>query len=139
MITPNNPYGGVNPLIDKMIGNAYDVVKYVASHLKAIRYVAENMDKVYEVVHGYRHVYEATGTGSSSLAFHIPSELNSSTIQGISMIAIDGDQVYVPGPDTFEFGLSNTEIVVTIHASFLNSALYRTTVHSIQTTLLDGN
>lgn len=139
MITPNNPYGGVNPLIDKMIGNAYDVVKYVASHLKAIRYVAENMEKIHQVVHGYRHVYEVPGDGGSSLVFNIPSELNASTIQGISMIAIDGDWVYAPGPDTFEFGLGNTEIVVTIHASFLNSALYRTTVHSLQTTLLDGN
>ncbi len=36
-------------LVDRMIGGAYDVVKYVACHMKYIEYVAKNMRDIYDV------------------------------------------------------------------------------------------
>lgn len=48
-----DPYGdypnGHASLVDKMIGNAYEVVRYVARHLDMIRYVGTNMEMVHEV------------------------------------------------------------------------------------------
>lgn len=52
MQNPFNPEAGTNPLVDKLIGNAYDVVKYVAHYVKEIRYVALNMADVHRVSQG---------------------------------------------------------------------------------------
>lgn len=47
-----NPFredSGNVALVDRFIGNAYDVVKYVARHLDVLRYVATNMEEIHEV------------------------------------------------------------------------------------------
>ena len=51
-----DPYDGRQhaTLIDKMIGNAYEVVKYVARHLNEIKYVALNMALVNTVAEELR-------------------------------------------------------------------------------------
>ena len=49
MRTVNDPYGGYSPLVDKMIGNAYEVVKHVAMNLMYIRHVSANLEQVYTV------------------------------------------------------------------------------------------
>jgi hypothetical protein len=43
---PHDPFGGADTFVDKMIGNAYEVVKFVARYVKEIRYVALNMEHV---------------------------------------------------------------------------------------------
>ena len=35
-----NPYGGYTPYVDKMLGNAYNVVRFVAVNMPAIQAVA---------------------------------------------------------------------------------------------------
>ena len=49
MRTVNDPYGGYSPLVDKMIGNAYEVVKHVAMNLVYVRHVSANLEQVYTV------------------------------------------------------------------------------------------
>ena len=49
MRTVNDPYGGYSPLVDKMIGNAYEVVKHVAMNLMYVRHVSANLEQVYTV------------------------------------------------------------------------------------------
>ena len=97
----NNPYGGVNPLIDKMIGNAYDIVKYVARYLEEIRYVAENMKTVWLAANG--NTLELTATAASdTLSVALPDDFDPTQLRGISVIAVTGDgQIYPMDPTTF--------------------------------------
>lgn len=101
-----NPYGGVNPLIDKIIGNSYDIVKYVARYLKEIRYVAENMATVYNAAHGGRTVVEVPSTGASPISVPLPAGVNTMNLQSIDVIATDGNMLYFASPDTFNFGVN---------------------------------
>ena len=128
MRTVNNPYGGVNPLIDKMIGNAYDIVKYVARYLKEIRYVAENMENVYIAANGNRVLLQADAVGDLDLAITIPDTLDLATAQSVTAMAYttDGD-IYLPGADTFNFGISGDTVTISISPSVsaLSTATYK--------------
>ena len=39
-----SPYAGSAPMVDKLIGNAYDTVKTVADKLSLLQYLADNME-----------------------------------------------------------------------------------------------
>lgn len=125
----HDPYGGVNPLIDKMIGNAYDIVKYVARYLKEIRYVAENMQTVYNAAHGGRTVVETLSTGSSPVYVPLPTGVSLSNLQDISVIATDGVHIFFAASDTFNYGVSGSDLVISFDDSNpdLASADWRTT------------
>jgi hypothetical protein len=43
------PSGNFAPLIDKMLGNAFWLVKLVADNIPAIQYLAQNMDSIVAV------------------------------------------------------------------------------------------
>lgn len=45
----NDPFGGHTPLVDKLIGNAYDHVRFVAVNMPAIKHVSANLEAVYNV------------------------------------------------------------------------------------------
>lgn len=48
MRTCNQPYGNDGAtLVDKMIGTAYEVVRYVASNMEKLLYVADNMEAIH--------------------------------------------------------------------------------------------
>lgn len=127
-----NPYGGVNPLIDKMIGNAYDIVKYVAKYLKEIRYVAENMEYVYVAANGNRTVLSATGDGSGDpMTIPLPDDFDLTTVQMITAIALyNGDTVTMPAPDTYEISISGGEVNIQMHtnAAQVVSAVFKITL-----------
>lgn len=111
-----NPYGGVNPLIDKMIGNAYDIVKYVAKYLREIRYVAENMQYVYSAANGNATRLTATAT-TNSLSIPIPVELDMTLLQAATVMAVvGGNTYYFPAANTFNFGISGGNVVISIAA-----------------------
>ena len=126
----NDPYGGVNPLIDKMIGNAYDIVKYVARYLKEIRYVAENMEHVFIAANGNRVMLSAEGNGSASLSITIPVSVGFSSIQDVSVIAISGSNIYMPSPQTFNFSIANGKVDISIgnYVPALVNATYKITL-----------
>lgn len=126
----NDPYGGVNPLIDKMIGNAYDIVKYVARYLKEIRYVAENMEHVFIAANGNRVMLTAEGNGSASLNVTIPDSVEFSNIQDVSVIAIAGSNIYMPSSQTFNFGIAGDEVAISIenYVPALVNATYKITL-----------
>lgn len=121
----HNPYGGVNPLIDKMIGNAYDIVKYVARYLKEIRYVAENMEYVYNAAHSKKAVVEEQAQGNN-LYIPLPDGVSIANLENVEVIALDGSQVFFPSSDTFNYGVNYDEVVISIDSS-LTSATFRCT------------
>lgn len=114
MLNSFNPYGGVNPLIDKVIGNAYEIVKYVAKYLREIRYVAENMQYVYAAANGNAHRATAVAAGLS-LSIPIPADVDMTVLQAVTVMAVVSDSVfYFPGVDTFNFGISGGNVVISI-------------------------
>lgn len=131
-----HPYGGVNPLIDKMIGNAFDIVKYVACYLKEIRYVAENMEYVYVAANGNRTVLSGEGDGSDSLTI-VPFEaINTASLEDMTAIAVGASgAVYKPAAETFNFGIDdNGDIIISIapDVAELLTATYRVVLTSAQ-------
>lgn len=127
----HDPYGGVNPLIDKMIGNAYDIVKYVARYLKEIRYLAENMELVHTVANMNRkYVRAASGNGTDTLSAAIDEAIVIANVESISVIAetVGGIRVF-PAADTFSYILNtDSEVVINIQDADLYSANYKITV-----------
>lgn len=121
----HDPYGGVNPLIDKMIGNAYDIVKYVARYLREIRYVAENMEYVYNAAHNKKVVVEEQAQGNN-LYIPLPSGVSMDNLENVEVIALDGSQVFFPASNTFNYGVDHGEVVISISPS-LTSATFRCT------------
>lgn len=115
MYNSMNPYGGVNPLIDKMIGNAYDIVKYVAKYLKEIRYVAENMQYVYAAANGSRLRYAVAGTGAAQLLIPLGPDFPHASIEGLSVVAVyNNTTLSFPGSNTFTYSIVGSNIVIDI-------------------------
>lgn len=53
MRTVNNPYDNHHTtLVDKLIGTAYDVVRYVAFNMEKLIYVADNMEAIHTAATG---------------------------------------------------------------------------------------
>ena len=132
-----NPYGGVNPLIDKMIGNAYDIVKYVAKYLREIRYVAENMEYVYTAANGNRTILTQLADGSGDpITIALPDGLTVGQIESINVTALyDDDVITMPAPDTFEFNISGGNINIELISILpqVVSATYKVTIVSTPT------
>jgi len=53
-VGPLNPYSGraFAPLVDKMIGNAFPIVKHVADNMDYIRYLSENLEALVTYAQG---------------------------------------------------------------------------------------
>lgn len=52
MRTCNDPYANPTTLVDKMIGTAYDVVRYVAMNMEKLLYIADNMEAIHTAASG---------------------------------------------------------------------------------------
>lgn len=79
-------------LVDKLIGNAYDIVKYVASYLDVIRYVASNMEDIYEVAVNLKRsglVLGQTGLANQTVSVAIPEGVTQDMILSSSVMLAD--------------------------------------------------
>lgn len=124
-----SPYGGVNPLIDKMIGNAYDIVKYVARYLKEIRYVAENMEHIYIAANGNKVKFSAVGNGTDTLIIPLPSEVDTTSIEEISVaVVITSGDVYTAGSDKVYYYITNGTIEFAINDAALYNGTFNVTI-----------
>ena len=120
MRTVNDPYGGQVPLIDKLIGNSYRVVKAVYESLKEIRYVAANMEAIYAVANGtVRNQLLLTAIAiSPDTEIDLPADFQVADIQALSVLILTEDgNVYVSGEDTFSWVLEDGVIIVTLVGS----------------------
>ncbi len=126
-----DPYGGINPIIDKMIGNAYDIVKYVAKYLREIRYVAENMGTIFAAANlTLKSTVIAEGTGANTLLVPIVDAIPRANIENIAVLAVDaaGNLVF-PANNTFSYVFNMAgEVFISIASSALLSSTYRITV-----------
>lgn len=115
---PHDPFGGADTFVDKMIGNAYEVVKFVARHVKEIRYVAFNMEHVYRVSQNlYENILLTKSINALGATFEIALPegvtplmvINSSvTVQTIA------GTIYGPSADTFSWIIENGKLKVSV-------------------------
>lgn len=131
MRTVNDPFGGNDPLVDKMIGTAYDTVKTVALSISQVQHVSANMETVYNVDQNMDKVqaiaealptitsladYIATlGPLGSSINVYI-GDIPKNKITSISVLGfgLDGN-LYFPS-DTFTWTVVGTNVVIVLHA-----------------------
>ncbi len=118
---PHDPFGGADTFVDKMIGNAYEVVKFVARHVKEIRYVAFNMEHIYRVSQNiYENILLTKPINALGATFEIDLPegviplmvINSSvTVQTIA------GTIYGPSADTFSWIIEDNKLKVTVSLS----------------------
>jgi hypothetical protein len=116
-----DPYGGLSPYIDKLIGNSYETVKYVARYLKEIRYVAYNMSHIYnvsvKVVDNLLLSAEVTSLGSNH-EIPLPVGITQAKIQGSTVSIVDTvGNIYGPGESLFSWIISNEKLIVSVSAN----------------------
>ena len=63
MRTVLDPLGGNDPLVNQLIGSAYDVVRHVAANLPQVQHVSANL----ELIHGVSRVMDAIQLVHSNL------------------------------------------------------------------------
>lgn len=109
----NNP----TTLVDKMIGSAYDVVKYVACHMRYIEYVAKNMRDIYDVATEGRRSKLIKGTlgalGSTTTINLTPLVQDQIQSMHLNLIGADGT-LYEP---------NGLDLIATITAGVLTIVL----------------
>ena len=57
----NDPFGGTGPLVDKLIGNAYDIVKHVAMNMAYVKHVSFHLEHVFTVSKNIQDVNTVAG------------------------------------------------------------------------------
>lgn len=139
MRTVNDPYGGYSPLVDKMIGNAYEVVKHVAMNLMYVRHVSANLEQVYTVATNINAVAAkldnidtiatkvdtlqsqkvVTGTAAAvSASTSIAMGTAATTVKGVTVkVTGSNGSVYFPGAGTFTYSLSGSNLTVVTDAA----------------------
>lgn len=64
-----NPYGGPLPLVDKMLGSAYGVVRYVAQNLGPIMQIAQNLPTLLVLANNMTTAFNPPNNSTLTLAF----------------------------------------------------------------------
>lgn len=91
----NDPMGGTDPLVDKMIGNAYDTVALVAKNLQELLYLGQNMDDLSLIANSLRistMVEGIAGQLGELVSIPLPVGIQQSKLQSSSVMvtALDG-------------------------------------------------
>lgn len=113
-----DPFGGTTPLVDRLIGNAFEVVKYVAQYVKEIRYVAFNMEHVYNVSRNlYEHIFlvQPIIALDSVVEIDLPVDVTPAMIINSSVnVLTAAGAIYGPSATTFTWIITGGKLVVTI-------------------------
>lgn len=118
MQNPFNPKAGNNSVVDALIGNAYEVVKYVAYYVKEIQYVAYNMEHVYRVSQNmYQNVFKTLPITAVDTTYEIdlPEGVTAPMIIGTSVTVLTADGViYGPSESTFTWTITGGKLTVVV-------------------------
>ena len=114
----HDPFGGADTFVDKMIGNAYEVVKFVARYIKEIRYVAFNMEHIYRVSQKtYENILLTQSINALGTTFEIefPEGVTPLMVinSAVTVHTIAGT-IYGPSADTFSWIIEDGKLKVTV-------------------------
>lgn len=115
---PHDPFGGADTFVEKMIGNAYEVVKFVARYVKEIRYVAFNMEHIYRVSQNiYKNVLlkQSINTLGTTFEINLPEGVTPLMVinSSVTVQTIAGT-IYGPSADTFSWIIEDGKLKVTV-------------------------
>lgn len=120
MQNPLNGLAGTNPLVDSLIGNAYEVVKYVAYYVKEIRYVALNMATIYRVSQAmYENQFKVLAITALDATYEIdlPEGVTAGMVIGTSVTVLTAaGEIYGSSDTTFTWTISDGKLVVVVPA-----------------------
>lgn len=118
MRTVNDPCSSRAPLVDKLIGNAYEIVKYVAMNLTTIRYVAENMELVHQVGTNLKQtavLNGTTGIAGATVSVALPT--------GVTAGQVIGSQVMIQTSEGDLYGDNSGHFTSNIQGGMLRLTL----------------
>lgn len=91
-----DPYGGRTGLVDKLIGNAFDVVHVVARHINEIKYIVANMEAVVTVAQNLPDTSNITrnitmGSRGTISTYDLPTGVTMANLVFSSLLVIDAN------------------------------------------------
>lgn len=131
----NDPYEcrTHNTLVDKLIGNAFDVVRYVAMNMKEILYVAVNMENIYIVATNVRDNTVVVGIMPDTIApvlLPYPTGVVYENLLNYQAIVFGPDGIVLPDPARYRVTLGSTGITLhTIDHTLIGSDYRITLTH----------
>lgn len=105
----NDPMGGTDLIIDKMIGNAYDTVALVAKNIALIQFLGENMDELTLIAKGLKtttYVETVAGQIGELVSTVLPASIKVVDIKGFTVMLRDSTGSLFAG----DSGLFNARI-----------------------------
>ena len=121
LVTPMNPYTGRADLVDKTIGDAYDVCKYLYDNMEAVYAVASAIvgSNIGQPLLAQRGVLQGGSTGLKGVATLVNFEdldINPNNILGSHVCIIgntSGDK-YFADSNTFSAKITSTGLYITV-------------------------
>jgi len=89
-----DPLGGNVPLVDKMIGTAYDTVLLVSRNLQMLAYLATHMDTLFKVATDIKSnttVFGVAGAPGQTTSIAMPTQVNPDLITSSMVMLDDGE------------------------------------------------
>lgn len=105
----NDPMGGTDLIIDKMIGNAYDTVALVAKNIALIQFLGENMDELTLIAKGLKtttYVETVAGQIGELVSTVLPASIKVADIKSFTVMLRDSTGSLFAG----DSGLFNARI-----------------------------
>ena len=114
-----SPYAGSAPMVDKLIGNAYDTVKTVADKLSLLQYLADNMEALVLIANDLSTtstVLGIAGQPGETTQLALPAGVAQDSITSTSVLLDDGDGgLYGFESNYFTFHILNGSLRLTMN------------------------
>lgn len=122
-LDPYNKFGDPQhtALIDKMFGNAYDTVRYVAQNVHMLKYVAHNMEAIDKVARGMltnRLVLAVAGEAGSVVQVPLPIDIPAMAVvaSSVMLVTATGD-MYSPDSGFFTTTIVAGKLLVNLKSN----------------------
>lgn len=117
----NDPFGSPMPLVDKMIGNEYDIVKFVAENMEFIRHVQANLEALVELSNNLKTsglLLGSTGLPTETTSIPLPTGVLQEHVLASSVLVVGKDGgLYGPDSGYFEVRIQGGALRVTMAAN----------------------
>lgn len=123
MRSPLDPYGGRAGLVDKFIGDAFDIVHAVSRHLSEIKYLVMNMEAIIIVAKNLPDTSTKTvgarlGFRGETVSVPMPEGITMANIVSSTVLALDGQgNAYQTNNGDFYFHIQNGALKLTLSSA----------------------
>lgn len=118
MRTVFDPFGSPTLLVDKMIGNEYDIVKFVAENMEFIRHVQANLEALVELSNNLKTsglLLGTTGLATETTSIALPDGVLQEHVLASSVLVVGKDGgLYGPDSGYFDVRIQGSALRVTM-------------------------